>query len=472
MHRKNGSNYILYLFASDIILTLMALFSAERMRDALPFGAPLGPRYAGLSLSVYVLAGVIWVTILAIINVYEPRKTLRAVDELQLLAVGVSTATLVFAGILYLTFRTVSRLLFGYFAVLDLAVLLIFRVLLRVAIRFAGDRRRGVERILIIGAGKVGQELAWRVRRQAWAGLELVGFLDDDPDKQAMVLQGAPVLGVLTDAPAVVESHRVDEVIVALPLRAHRRLGNLALVLQEQPVSVRVVPDYFDLAFFRATVEDFMGMPLVGLRDPAIDGFQHLVKRVLDLLLTSLMLLVLWPLMLLIAIVIRLDSPGPALFRQQRVGENGRLFWMHKFRSMVDGAEARRADVIQTSEDGRLIYNKRPDDPRVTRIGAILRRTSLDELPQFFNVLKGEMSLVGPRPELPWLVKHYEAWQRKRFAVPPGITGWWQINGRADRPMYLHTQDDLYYIQHYSPLLDLQILWRTIGVVLKGRGAY
>ena len=138
---------------------------------------------------------------------------------------------------------------------------------------------------------------------------------------------------------------------------------------------------------------------------------------------------------------------------------------------MYVDAERRLHEVIQRDEEGRILY-KRRDDPRVTRVGRFLRRTSLDELPQLFNVVKGEMSLVGPRPELPWLVHQYESWQHKRFAVPPGITGWWQVNGRSDRAMHLHTEDDLYYIQHYSPLLDLRILWKTIGVVLRGRGAY
>jgi len=144
---------------------------------------------------------------------------------------------------------------------------------------------------------------------------------------------------------------------------------------------------------------------------------------------------------------------------------------MYKFRSMVPDAEKRQHEVLRYTEDGKVIH-KVPDDPRVTRVGRFIRRTSLDELPQLINVLKGEMSLVGPRPELPWLVEQYEAWQRKRFAVPPGITGWWQISGRSERLMHLHTEDDLYYIQHYSPLLDLQILWKTIGVVLKRSGAY
>jgi len=158
-------------------------------------------------------------------------------------------------------------------------------------------------------------------------------------------------------------------------------------------------------------------------------------------------------------------------FKQQRVGENARVFTMIKFRSMVVDAEQRQAEVMKTTDNG-VVMHKTANDPRITRVGHFIRRTSLDEIPQLFNVLKGDMSLVGPRPELPFLVERYERWQRQRFAVPPGITGWWQINGRSDNLMHLHTEDDLYYIRNYSPLLDLQILWRTIAVVLRGRGAY
>jgi len=175
--------------------------------------------------------------------------------------------------------------------------------------------------------------------------------------------------------------------------------------------------------------------------------------------------------MALIAIAIRLDSPGPILFKQERIGENGRPFTMYKFRSMYVDAEERLKEVIRRDENGNVLY-KTPNDPRVTRVGRFIRRTSLDELPQLFNVLKGDMSLVGPRPELPWLVEKYENWQRKRFAVPQGITGWWQVNGRSDKPMHLSTEDDLYYIQNYSILLDIIILWKTLTAVLKRRGAF
>jgi lipopolysaccharide/colanic/teichoic acid biosynthesis glycosyltransferase len=171
------------------------------------------------------------------------------------------------------------------------------------------------------------------------------------------------------------------------------------------------------------------------------------------------------------AIAIKLESQGPVFYVAPRAGENGRPFKMIKFRSMVVDAEKLGPAVTQTDEQGQLLY-KTQDDPRVTRVGRFIRRTSIDELPQMFNVLKGDMSLVGPRPELPWLVEEYQPWQRKRFAVPQGITGWWQINGRSDQPMHLNTEEDLYYVQNYSLWLDLRILWRTIAAVVRGKGAY
>jgi exopolysaccharide biosynthesis polyprenyl glycosylphosphotransferase len=298
----------------------------------------------------------------------------------------------------------------------------------------------------------------------------LVGVVDNEAEWLSPDDPIAPLLGTIQRAPSLVAEHAVDEVIFALSMRDHRALESLVIALQDQPVRVRVVPDFLDLAMSRATIEDFNGLPLVGLRDPAIDGFDRVVKRMFDLVISTATLLLSWPVMLTIAAAIKLDSPGPALFVQERIGENGRPFKMFKFRSMVVNAE--HLAPVTNRDAGGVVVHKVPDDPRVTRVGRFIRRTSLDELPQLFNVIRGEMSLVGPRPELPRLVEHYEMWQRRRFAVPPGMTGWWQVNGRGDRLMHLHTEDDLYYIQNYSPLLDLRILWRTVGVVLRGRGAF
>lgn len=200
-----------------------------------------------------------------------------------------------------------------------------------------------------------------------------------------------------------------------------------------------------------------------------MNSAQRLQKRLLDLILGGLTMLLALPIMLIVIIAIKIDTRGSALFRQERIGENGRVFRMFKFRTMVVGAEYIRHSLDQSSDD---ISHKYKDDPRVTSIGRFLRRTSLDELPQLFNVLNGDMSLVGPRPELSWIVEQYEPWQHQRFTVPQGMTGWWQINGRSTKPMHLNTQDDIYYIQHYSLRLDFYILLKTAFTVINKNGAY
>ncbi len=198
---------------------------------------------------------------------------------------------------------------------------------------------------------------------------------------------------------------------------------------------------------------------------------QRMMKRTFDFSVALSVLILILPVLVVLAIAIRLDSEGPVFFKQVRIGENGKTFKMYKFRSMVVNAEKLQAQINQTDIDGNTIHKMR-NDPRVTRIGRILRKTSLDELPQFINVLLGDMSLVGPRPELPWLVEEYEPWQRQRFAVPQGITGWWQVNGRSDKPCHLNTDQDIYYIQNYSFLLDIKILLMTVPALLQGKGAF
>jgi exopolysaccharide biosynthesis polyprenyl glycosylphosphotransferase len=467
MLKRFSSKFALFSLMLDLSLIAGALALAEYLRGALPYGKPF-VRAAYIPGVLYGVVVLIWLIVSLALSVYDPKRTYKAVDEFQNVIAANAFASLLFAGFLYLSFREVSRLLFVYYALLSALGLLAWRVLARILFRLSDGRNFAERRVLVVGAGELGHRIAATIREYHWTGLTLVGYLDDDPRKGN---NGLPLLGTLDDVRRVVRRHRIDELVVALPQRAHERLNKLIADLQEVPVNIRVVPDYFSLAVFRATVDDFGGLPLISLREPVLNPYQRMVKRTLDLALGSVALLFAAPVMLLIAAIIRLDSRGAAIFRQQRVGENGRLFWMLKFRSMVDGAEEQLDQVVETTPDGHIVH-KRPDDPRVTRVGRFLRSSSLDELPQLFNVLKGEMSLVGPRPELPWVVAQYEPWQRKRFAVPQGMTGWWQVNGRSDKLMHEHTEEDLYYIQNYSLLLDVQILWKTLGAVIKRSGAY
>jgi lipopolysaccharide/colanic/teichoic acid biosynthesis glycosyltransferase len=210
---------------------------------------------------------------------------------------------------------------------------------------------------------------------------------------------------------------------------------------------------------------------VITYQDTVISRQQRVAKRLIDLFLTSLLAALATPLVAAVACAIWLERDGPVLFRQQRVGEGGRLFTMYKFRTMVPEAEQQQWEVGRRNEAGIMLY-KTADDPRVTRLGRLLRRTSLDELPQLWNVLRGDMSLVGPRPELPWLVAQYERWQYRRLAVPQGMTGLWQVSGRSQNPMYLFTELDIRYVDNYSIWLDLSILVKTPLVVVRGNGAY
>lgn len=476
MFKRFSANYMALLLLLDGILIQVALWLAMQLRYLLPYGQAIRPEWVPQwvyqpTLELHLAVGTLWFFSFLFASLYTPRKIIHWYDEFSRLILAHTTAALSLAGALYLANLELPRLTFLYFYLLVLLSLSGYRTVLRFWHRVRRLNSSSVARILVVGAGVVGHNLIKEFQRQQWPGVEFVGFLDDNRDKGDGV-RGLPILGTLDDASEVVREYRVDEVIIALPPRAHPRLINLLALLQVTPVRVRVVPDYFDLAFFGATTVETLGnIPLIGLRDPAIDGFQRLIKRLIDMAASALGLLVLSPLLLATALAIKLEDNGPVFYRAERAGENGKPFRMLKFRSMVVGAD-KLQPVVNRVEAGGQVIHKTKDDPRVTHVGRFIRRTSIDELPQLWNVLIGEMSLVGPRPELPWLVEHYEPWQRKRFAVPQGITGWWQVNGRSDKPMHMHSEEDLYYIQNYSLWLDIEILWKTVIVVLKGKGAY
>jgi lipopolysaccharide/colanic/teichoic acid biosynthesis glycosyltransferase len=232
------------------------------------------------------------------------------------------------------------------------------------------------------------------------------------------------------------------------------------LALCAGPLSVRVVPWLW-------------AQGVVAPPDP----LYRAAKRMLDVSVSALLLALVAPVLAVLAVIVRLESPGPAFYRQTRIGQHGRPFAMYKLRTMRAGADAQLHELVRplaagSPQRGPQFVYKLPNDPRITRVGRLLRKTSLDELPQFLNVLRGEMSLVGPRPELPEVIVHYETWQLARLALPPGLTGWWQVNGRSNHPMHLSTAYDLYYLQHASFAFDLAILARTVGAVMRGTGAF
>lgn len=471
MVKQFSLRFTLFLFFCDLILAGAALFAAVQARYAVALGRDLGSNVGeNVPLPVYGLALGVWgVTFLAL-SVYNPADITFLRRELVRLVEASLFAWLALAGVLYFSYRDISRLLFAYFLAFDIVFMIIHRVVLRIGFQHRDGHRYHTRRVLIVGTGEIANTIAESVQQHAWMGFVVEGFTGDQPHHAANA-HDAPILGTIDATIDVVRRHEIHEVVIALPREHDHDTHKLIYELQALPVNIRLVPDYFDMVFLRLDFENFSGMPLLSLKEPVLTPFQRLVKRGFDLVVTLLVMVPALPLMGAIALAIRLDSPGPVLFRQTRIGEGGSPFTILKFRTMHRDAEAQQSTLNHTDEDGNTIY-KSADDPRVTRVGRLLRRTSLDELPQLLNILRGDMSLVGPRPEMPWLVKLYKPWQRKRFEVPQGLTGWWQINGRSDKPMHLHTEDDLYYIQHYSLLLDIKIVLRTIKVVVAGRGAY
>jgi exopolysaccharide biosynthesis polyprenyl glycosylphosphotransferase len=458
-----------FLIVADALVTQGALVGADFLRRYLPFGETLGTQASVYLLNpwLHLAVGFIFFVTFWALSVYDVRRGATLAGHPASLLRALFVATFVFAGFLYFTFRDVPRLLVVYFFFIELAGLSGLRFAVGLYLRYRRRRGSAMIRVLIVGAGEMAANVVAALRSRLGDTALIVGCVDDHLQAGP---HGLPLLGRLCDVPGLVRAHGVDEVIVALPVEQYAEVEKLEYALLTEPVRVRLVPDYFRLVFVQSSVEMLSDIPLIGLREPRITGLAWGVKRLFDIVMTLLLLIPGLPLMALIALWIKLDSPGPVIFSQRRVGENGRLFAMYKFRTMYVDAENRRPPP-RPDEQGRPVH-KLPDDDRVTRAGRWLRAFSLDELPQFFNVLKGEMSLVGPRPEQQFIVESYEPWQRQRLAVPPGITGWWQVNGRSDLPMHLNTHLDLYYIRNYSLWLDLVILWRTLGAVLSRQGAY
>lgn len=471
MLRRFSVNFAVLMMIVDAILVSVSLAVAAAIRPELSSIIHIAKSYLGpyiFSPWQYPIFSCLWVLILLLFSVYDGRKNFRFIDEQTSLTFGTFLAAIASAGLLYLTYREFSRALFGLFVLLNFVSMVALRLLYRLIFRIQAARGILVRRVLIIGAGTTGRKIGSNITDFTGLGLHLVGYLDDDPSKLKM----NQVLGPIHKARHIIIRNQIDDVVMALPQSAYSRSNELAIELHDLPVRVWVVPDYFALSLSQARFENFANLPMIDLRAPALNDYQLMVKRVIDIVISSLLMLFLLPVMAIIVLSIRLDSPGPAIFRQKRVGENGRIFEMLKFRTMIEDADKKRHFVERVNERGRIIQTKNGNDPRITRVGKLLRKTSLDELPQFINVLLGDMSLVGPRPELPYLVDQYEPWQRARFSVPQGLTGWWQVNGRSDKPMHLNTEDDLYYIKNYSIWLDLKIIIKTIWAIVYHRGAY
>ena len=449
----------LHLLA-DGALVSMGWLGAWGLRAALePWLQPINA-FDGYLRALPLIVGP-WLGCCWLFGIYRGSRMRTTIDELQSLFRGVALGLLVVSAISFF----VKELQFGRFVVLASAGFnLVCQGASRVVFHRLEQRLRRSGRhdvpALIIGTGIAAIRLLQKLQDHPETGYRVVGFLDESPDQEGKDVAGYPLLGDLADARAVAAEYRVEEVFVAMPSLGHSRLLSLVLACEDLGITFRVATNLFEVLTAGTPVDLIDDVPLVRLGRERSSPLYEPLKRVFDVALATLALLGAAPVMLWVALRVRATTSGPAVFAHTRVGQGGVPFRVYKFRTMGIESDPNAPAPLTAS------------DPRVTAYGRWLRATSLDELPQLWNVLKGDMSLVGPRPEMPFIVEGYDDWQLRRLDVKPGITGLWQILGRKDLPMHENLQYDFYYIRNRSLTLDASILVRTVGVVFSRKGAF
>jgi len=465
--------------ALDLVLINIAFLVAYTIRYTLKFGPFRGhsdfvPTTLQHWTGFQALLSVVMLCTLGLTGLYRLRLGREWVNECFLVgrAVLVGMSLLIVFGYFFTPDFSHSRWVLVYTLLLLVAFLGLGKLLGRfIFARLHRATGWGVRRVLVAGDTPVGKVLMQNLLRKRSAGYEVVGFVRGRGDERKQAFGRFPCLGTVDVIAQLAAQNAIDEVIIALPSASHEEIDDIRAHCTHYHVAFKLVPDLFELSLSRVGLDDVAGIPLIDVQGTALRGVNAALKRILDISVASLVLLLGSPLIGLVILAIRLDSPGPIVFRQTRVGKGGRHFICFKFRSMVHNAEALLPELMQRRQNKDILF-KDKHDPRMTRVGRFIRRVSLDELPQLWNVLRGEMSLVGPRPPLPREVERYEAWHRRRLDAQPGITGLWQVSGRSALPFEEMVMMDLYYIDRWSLGLDLRILVQTGVTVFTSSGAY
>jgi Undecaprenyl-phosphate glucose phosphotransferase len=464
MFKRNSQILSVWFIFSDLISTGTAWVGAYYLR----FGSgwiPIHKTPPDISLCWRNLPVVLVLAVVSyrLAGQYAIHRLRRFREEMVGAIKGtVLLSLLVMASTFYLHDQYESRATMLLFSLLAAAGILSARRLSWLSIRYLRSCGFNQSLAIIVGTGRVARKTAWALRHASWMGIRNLGFVEDQPNRWTSDLD---ILGTTADLPQLVAKYRVEHVFISLPLSRYHEARHVFDTLSQTLAEVRLVADVPNLAGLSLTTSNLDGLPVIGLRESPHFGLNVVVKRAMDIGLSLSALILLSPLMTLIAVLVKLTSPGPVFYRQERCGLNGGTFQMLKFRSM-------RVDAEQ--QTGAVWAQK--DDPRRTPLGTFLRSTSLDELPQFINVLKGDMSLVGPRPERPVFIRQFSKTvpnYMARHCVKSGITGWAQVHGwRGNTSLRKRVQYDLYYITHWTPWLDLRILWMTIFHGLFHRNAY
>lgn len=485
---KNRASLQLALTIQSIVMIadVMSIFAAFWIAYELRYRLEIGGEIAEetwASFSTFappaIAASVLILVVFPLRGVYQVREHVSMLDVVPRL-IG-SFATVV-SGVILMAFFfqfTPSRLIFLYVFAFGLAFMFGHRIVLAFVKRWFLRRGIGVDRVLIVGEGKIGRRVMQSMLGNPDYGYRLVGYAGDPHrgDRVNVATERGvlicPRLGGVDQIGELVKRHRVDEVVVVDDRSSPINVGDVIEQCRGAVVQLRVVPDLLQISLDRVDLSEINGVPTIGIRDASIRGWNAIMKRAIDVSFATLIIIIGAIPMAAIAFLIKRDSPGPVLYTQTRVGQYGESFRIYKFRCMVMNADRMWAGMVRAAQkpDGGLWF-KDPEDPRITRIGRKLRRFSIDELPQIFNVLRGDMSIIGPRPPLPAEVAKYEEWHVQRLLVRPGLTGLWQVNGRSDLAFDEMVRLDLYYAENWTPWMDIKIMLRTIPAVLLGRGAY
>ncbi len=468
------------LIVSDALLILIAFFTAYYVRYQLQWFRTVDP-VNSQGLAAYSPFAVLLLVVLLMSFRFSgiyPYKPGRSVLE-ETYMIGSTTTSgvmiLMAASLLYSSL-SYSRLIFLYTALFVTILLGSSRALIywmRMHLRWYSI---GVKRVLLVGVGDVGRMVMRTLAARPDYGYQLVGFLDDNPTKGTTDIGPFKALGPIDNFAQVLDQfvssgRHIDNAIICLPWQSHQLIQRLLVTCDQMGIQAQIVPDFFQLTKSQIKVEALDGIPLVSAREVLLQGWNLAIKRIFDLVFVIVSGIVALPLLLLIALAIKLDSPGPVIYTQTRIGKNGKVFRCHKFRSMVVNADEKLRELAQLNEASGPLFKVR-NDPRLTPVGRLIRRVSFDELPQMINVLRGEMSLVGPRPNLPSEVAQYQEWHKKRLSITPGMTGLWQVSGRSDLTFDEMVLLDIYYVENWSLGLDFSILLRSIPAILRAKGAY
>ena len=470
MIRRYAAALRLTLAAADIALALIVVVGATNLRYGRTSGWPpdVTDSLPDPNLAVAVFVGM-WIAVLWLHGLYRSRvRWTRRGDIAAVLRATVVQLALTLSMLYVFKLPDVSRLLLIEVFPLLAAAAIGIRIVTRQVLVFARDHGRNVRFLLVLGANSRAKSFADLVESHPELGLVVIGHLKADPSDGGVVLN-RPLLGMLDDLEQVLHGRIVDEVAICLPFSMEELIEQAIYICEQEGKVVRMPVAPVERMLTAARLESIDGVGVYSMANGPDRAVGLALKRLMDIVGSALLMILMSPVMLLLAVAIKLDSKGPVFFRQERVGLHGRPFPVVKFRSMCADAEERLRELAAENEINGHAF-KLANDPRITRVGRMLRRTSLDELPQLWNVLRGQMSLVGPRPPLPSEVAKYDVWHRRRLSMKPGMTGLWQVGARSDPEFDRWVQQDLEYIDSWSLWLDFKIIARTVPAVLSGTG--